>query len=43
MYYETMEDVLTRTDKTIVEPGSIAPYLPIGRNAQPVTVEGPRK
>lgn len=40
MYYETMEDVLSRMDKTIVEPNSVAPYLPIGRNPKPqVTVE----
>jgi membrane protease subunit HflK len=39
MYYETMEAVLSNTDKTIVEPNSIAPYLPLG-NARPrVTVE----
>ncbi len=28
MYYETMEDVLSKVDKTIVEPG-VTPYLPL--------------
>lgn len=32
MYYETMEAVLARTDKTIVEtPGGVVPYLPLDR------------
>jgi modulator of FtsH protease HflK len=32
MYYETMEQVLRRTDKTIVEtPGGVVPYLPLDR------------
>ncbi|MBL0115064.1 MAG: protease modulator HflK [Sphingomonadales bacterium] len=39
MYYETMEAVLSNTDKTIVEPGSIAPYLPLGNGRPRVTVE----
>ena len=29
MYYETMEDVLAKTDKTIVEAPGVVPYLPI--------------
>jgi membrane protease subunit HflK len=29
MYYETMEDVLARTDKTIVETPGLMPYLPL--------------
>ncbi|WP_293880331.1 FtsH protease activity modulator HflK [Sphingomonas sp.] len=29
MYYETMEDVLSRVDKTIVEPAGVTPYLPL--------------
>lgn len=29
MYYETMEEVLARTDKTIVETPGVAPYLPL--------------
>jgi len=28
MYYETMERVLSKTDKTIVEPTNVVPYLP---------------
>ena len=28
MYYETMEKVLAKTDKTIVEPRNVVPYLP---------------
>jgi len=30
MYYETMESILPNVDKTVVEPGAVAPYLPIG-------------
>lgn len=29
MYYETMEQVLSGIDKTIVEPGQVTPYLPL--------------
>jgi membrane protease subunit HflK len=29
MYYETMEDVLAKTDKTIVESPGVMPYLPL--------------
>ena len=29
MYYETMEQVLSKTDKTIVEAGNVTPYLPL--------------
>jgi len=29
MYYETMERVLSKTDKTIVEAGGVTPYLPL--------------
>jgi modulator of FtsH protease HflK len=40
MYYDTMESVLSNTDKTIVEPNAIAPYLPLGGANRPrVTVE----
>ncbi len=38
MYYETMEGVLSNVDKTIVESGSVTPYLPLPelkRRAQP--------
>ena len=34
MYYETMEKVLAKTDKTIVE-GGVAPYLPLAPAARP--------
>ena len=30
MYYETMEAVLAKTDKTIVEVPGVTPYLPLG-------------
>jgi modulator of FtsH protease HflK len=44
MYYETMEQILSRTNKTIVEPNGVAPYLPIGKGkpANSVTAEEPR-
>ncbi len=29
MYYETMEQILSTTDKTIVESGNVTPYLPL--------------
>jgi modulator of FtsH protease HflK len=29
MYYETMEEVLSKIDKTIVETGGVTPYLPL--------------
>ena len=32
LYYETMEQVLARSDKTIVEAPGVVPYLPLGRN-----------
>jgi membrane protease subunit HflK len=38
MYYETMEDVLGKSDKTIVEAPGVLPYLPLGagkRAAEP--------
>ncbi len=38
LYYETMESVLSKTDKTIVESGNVTPYLPLPelkRRAQP--------
>lgn len=31
MYYETMEDVLSKVDKTIVEAPGVTPYLPLDR------------
>ena len=39
MYYETMESVLSDTNKTIVEPGNVTPYMPLselGRRAKVV-------
>ena len=44
MYYETMEQILSRTNKTIVEPNGVAPYLPIGkgRPAEPTVAQEPR-
>lgn len=35
MYYETMESVLSKVDKTIVEPDGIVPYLPLDRGRKP--------
>lgn len=29
LYYETMEQILSNTDKTIVETGNVTPYLPL--------------
>lgn len=29
LYYETMEAILSKTDKTIVESGNVTPYLPL--------------
>ncbi len=34
MYYETMEQVLTNVDKTILETSNVAPYLPIAPAAK---------
>jgi modulator of FtsH protease HflK len=42
MYYDTMESVLANTDKTIVEPTGIAPFLPLRGSTPRVTVEEPR-
>lgn len=36
MYYETMEQVLANTNKTIIEPRNIAPFLPITPAAKPL-------
>lgn len=43
MYYETMEAVLSNTDKTIVEPNGVMPYLPLGQNRGRSAVEEPAK
>lgn len=37
LYYETMEQVLARSDKTIVEANGVVPYLPIERPRQAET------
>jgi membrane protease subunit HflK len=29
LYYETMEQILGKVDKTIVESGNVTPYLPL--------------
>jgi membrane protease subunit HflK len=29
MYYETMEQVLSKVDKTIIEAPGVTPYLPL--------------
>jgi membrane protease subunit HflK len=42
LYYETMEQVLGKVDKTIVETGGVTPYLPIPEfKSRPVTKDGP--
>ncbi len=50
LYYETMEQVLGKVDKTIVETGGVTPYLPIPEfksrpvtKNEPVTVTGKRQ
>ncbi|RVQ67018.1 protease modulator HflK [Croceicoccus ponticola] len=43
MYYETMERVLSQTDKTIIEADGVVPYLPLPemkRKAAPAPTEG---
>jgi membrane protease subunit HflK len=29
MYYETMEEVLSKVDKTVIEAPGVTPYLPL--------------
>ena len=50
LYYETMEQVLGKVDKTIVETGNVTPYLPIPEfqkkaapKNEPVTVTGKKQ
>ena len=31
LYYETMEAVLAKSDKTVVEAGGVVPYLPLDK------------
>lgn len=45
LYYETMEQILSKTDKTIVESGNVTPYLPLPElkqrsKAQPARPQG---
>ncbi len=44
LYYETMEAILSKTDKTIVESGNVTPYLPLPeikrRSPAPVQPQG---
>ena len=44
LYYETMEQILSKTDKTIVESGNVTPYLPLPelkrRAQQPQPAQG---
>lgn len=40
MYYETMEAVLARSDKTVVEAGGVVPYLPLDK-AKPAPAAEP--
>ena len=41
MYYETMEDVLARTDKTVIEAPGVTPYLPLQPQARKAAPEAP--
>ncbi|MFM7402639.1 MAG: protease modulator HflK [Erythrobacter sp.] len=46
LYYETMEQILSKTDKTIVESGNVTPYLPLPelkRRAQQQSQPQPRQ
>jgi membrane protease subunit HflK len=50
LYYETMEQVLGKVDKTIVETGGVTPYLPLpefqkkaAQKAEPVVVTGKKQ
>ncbi|MGL4314242.1 MAG: protease modulator HflK [Sphingomonas sp.] len=36
MYYETMEQVLAKTNKTIIEAPGVVPYLPLSGKAKPL-------
>ena len=41
MYYETMEDVLSKVDKTIVEAPGVTPYLPLPEVKKQQQQQGP--
>jgi membrane protease subunit HflK len=40
MYYETMERVLSKVDKTIIEAPGVTPYLPLPEVQRRVTTPG---
>ena len=40
MYYETMERVLSKVDKTVIEAPGVVPYLPIQPGRTPAPVQG---
>ena len=42
MYYETMEQVLSKVNKTIVEAPGVTPYLPLPAGAEAAAVDGAR-
>ena len=39
LYYETMEQVLKKSDKTVVETGGVVPYLPLDKGRRTVNPE----
>ena len=39
MYYETMEEVLSKVDKTVIEAPGVMPYLPLDRGGRPPRTE----
>ena len=39
LYYETMEQVLSKADKTVVESNGVVPYLPLDRARRPTEPE----
>jgi membrane protease subunit HflK len=41
MYYETMEKVLARSDKTVIEQGGVVPYLPLQGQRLPTPAPPP--
>jgi modulator of FtsH protease HflK len=45
MYYETMEQVLSKVDKTIIEAPGVTPYLPLPQvqKSLPQTQQEPRQ
>ncbi|MBU3077299.1 FtsH protease activity modulator HflK [Sphingomonas sp. XMGL2] len=41
MYYETMEDVLSKVDKTVVQAPGVMPYLPLDRARKAAPAQAP--